>query len=263
MAIIGINGYAGVGKDLVGKIIQWLTARKAYPDFVEPRFEDFLKEYDGKDKVILYVDQGGPPLTSPFEIKKFAGKLKQVASLLTGIPIKMFEDQEFKKTNLGSEWSSYLPYESDAPWISEGETYEVPMTIRDLLQKLGTEGLRNGLHENTWVNALMADYKAYPNRAVAEFLALEGLPQSMNGGELEYPNWVITDTRFPNEAEAIKQRDGVILTITNPDVSPVNRHVSETALDGYPFDHVIVNDGKDLGTLIKSVEEFLIKFNFI
>ncbi len=263
MAIIGINGYAGVGKDLVGKIIQWLTARKAYPDFVEPRFEDFLKEYNGKDKIILYVDQGGPPLTSPFEIKKFAGKLKQVASLLTGIPIKMFEDQEFKKTNLGPEWNYSVALDRDTMLQEHKYWEEVPMTVRDFLQKLGTDGLRDGLHENTWVNALMADYKGYPNKAVAQFLALEGLPQSMNGGELEYPNWVITDTRFPNEAEAIKQRDGVILNITNPDVSPVNRHVSETALDGYSFDHVIVNDGKDLGTLIKSVEEFLIKFNFI
>lgn len=238
MAIIGINGYAGVGKDLVGKIIQWLTARKAYPNFVEPRFEDFLKEYDGKDKIILYVDQGGPPLTSPFEIKKFAGKLKQVASILTGIPIKMFEDQEFKKTNLGPEWNYSVALDRDTMLQEHKYWEEVPMTVRDFLQKLGTDGLRDGLHENTWVNALMADYTIKTN-------------------------WVITDTRFPNEAEAIKQRDGVILNITNPNVSPVNRHVSETALDGYPFDHVIVNDGKDLGTLIKSVEEFLIKFNFI
>jgi hypothetical protein len=239
MAIIGINGYASVGKDLVGKIIQWLTARKAYPNFVEPRFEDFLKEYDGKDKVILYVDQGGPPLTSPFEIKKFAGKLKQVASILTGITIKMFEDQEFKKTYLGSEWSTAIRKPGKRQdGLFGGELVIKPMSVRDLLQKLGTEALRNGLHENTWVNALMADYTIKTN-------------------------WVITDTRFPNEAEAIKQRDGIILTITNPDVSPVNRHVSETALDNYPFDHVIVNDGKDLGSLIKSVEEFLIKFNFI
>jgi hypothetical protein len=239
MAIIGINGYAGVGKDLVGKIIQWLTARKAYPNFVEPRFEDFLKEYDGKDKVILYVDQGGPPLTSPFEIKKFAGKLKQVASILTGITIKMFEDQEFKKTYLGSEWSTAIRKPGKRQdGLFGGELVIKPMSVRDLLQKLGTEALRNGLHENTWVNALMADYTIKTN-------------------------WVITDTRFPNEAEAIKQRDGIILTITNPDVSPVNRHVSETALDNYPFDYVIVNDGKDLGSLIKSVEEFLIKFNFI
>ena len=34
---------------------------------------------------------------SKWEIKKFAGKLKQIASLLTGIPIEKFEDQEFKK----------------------------------------------------------------------------------------------------------------------------------------------------------------------
>ncbi len=66
--IIGINGYAGSGKDTVGTILQQID----------------------KD--------------SHWEIKKWAGKLKQVAELLTGIPVEKFEDQEFKKTNLGKQW---------------------------------------------------------------------------------------------------------------------------------------------------------------
>ena len=64
--IIGINGKIGAGKDTVGTIIQGLllTSKK-----------------------------------KSFEIKKFAGKMKQIASLLTGIPVVKFEDQEFKETN--------------------------------------------------------------------------------------------------------------------------------------------------------------------
>ena len=68
--IIGISGYSGSGKDLVGTIIQEISLNK-------------------------------------WHIKKWAGKLKTIASILTGIPVENFEDQEFKKTLLGPESVSY------------------------------------------------------------------------------------------------------------------------------------------------------------
>jgi len=79
--IIGINGKIGSGKDTVGKIIQWLTK----------------PELDGQYIGFQTYDDATLERLSPFKIKKFAGKLKQTASLLTGIPIEMWEDQEFKK----------------------------------------------------------------------------------------------------------------------------------------------------------------------
>jgi hypothetical protein len=32
------------------------------------------------------------------------------------------------------------------------------MSVRKLLQKLGTEAMRDGLHTNVWCNALFSDY---------------------------------------------------------------------------------------------------------
>jgi hypothetical protein len=82
--LIGINGYAGSGKDTVGKIIQYLLSA-----FNGVNLEKILNKYEEYEWML--EEQ------SEWEIKKFAGKLKQVASLLTGIPIEKFEDQEFKK----------------------------------------------------------------------------------------------------------------------------------------------------------------------
>jgi len=113
--ILGINGKIGSGKDTVGKIIQHLTSE----------WED--EEFQDTDML---------DVRSNWEIKKFAGKLKQIASILTGIPVENFEDQEFKKLDMSPEWG---------------------MTYREFLQKLGTEAMREGLHTNVWVNALMAD----------------------------------------------------------------------------------------------------------
>lgn len=54
--------------------------------------------------------------------------------------------------------------------------------------------------------------------------------------------YVITDCRFPNEAEAIKNWGGAIWRITRAGVGPVNDHPSETSLDDYPWDREIRNN---------------------
>ena len=74
------------------------------------------------------------------------------------------------------------------------------MTYREFLQKLGTEAMRDGLHTNVWVNALFADY--IPHKKEGGFQRsvkdTNGIPYDFEY-EVEYPNWIITDMRFPNE----------------------------------------------------------------
>jgi hypothetical protein len=213
MAIIGVFGYAGSGKDTVGKLIQYNMSRSRIP------IEEVIEDYSNNE---WWMEE-----QSGWEIKKWAGKLKYIASIITGIPVEKFEDQEFKKTNLGPEWG---------------------MTVRDLLQKLGTEAMRDGLHKNVWVNALMADYKIHP----------EHFNDIANGRETGdgYPNWIITDTRFPNEAQAIKDKGGMVIKVDRPGVGPVNGHPSEDALKDYNFDYVIHNDGS-INDLDNKVVEFI------
>jgi hypothetical protein len=195
--IIGINGKIGSGKDTIGDIIQ---------------------------KICITND--GPE----FEVKKFAGKLKQIASLLTGIPVEKFEDQEFKKLDMNPEWG---------------------MTYREFLQRLGTEAMRDGLHENVWVNALFADYT-------------HGFPSVVTGKydeTIPYPNWIITDMRFPNELEAVKEKGGITIRVVRPG-TVIGNHPSETALDDAEFDYEIINDG-EIEDLIEKVKEILIKEQII
>jgi len=221
--IIGINGYSGSGKDTVGGLIQDL-----YPEM-------------------------------NWEIKKFAGKLKQIATILTGIKEEKFEDQEFKKTNLSYEW-----------WTTCDEGHQ-PMTVRDFLQKLGTDGLRTGLHPNVWVNALMSEYTRpvdldlflYANDYTEErdISNTEEIP--FFGEQLQdyfdkvrLPNWIITDTRFQNEAHAIKSKGGIVIRIERTGVKPINSHPSETGLDSWSFDHVIYNSS-DMANLKLQITNIL------
>lgn len=220
--IIALSGRIGSGKDTVGKMIQYLGAECSNKNDVHYRtFEEFLKRGQGDNQFQQWY-------SSDWEIKKFAGKLKQIASLLTGIPVEKFEDQEFKKTYLGPEWQNIV-------YNPPAEPYNELMTVRLFLQKLGTEAIRDGLHTNAWVNALFADYT-------------------------NEENWIITDCRFPNEAQAIKDRGGVVVKINRKDEETTARlHPSETALDNWEFDYVINNDG-DLNQLMEKVNQMLQHF---
>ena len=205
MAIIGINGKIGSGKDTVANIIKELSP-----------------EYG-------------------WENKKFAGKLKTIASILTGIPVEKFEIQQFKTTKLGKEW---------------GE-----MTVRDLLQKLGTEAMRDNLHEDVWINSLWADYKSYAGYPI--YGTTENNERVFLKYASLYPNWIITDTRFVNEADSIKQRNGILIRIKRDSGNTVgNSHPSETALDDYDkFDYEIDNNGT-FHELKEKVREILIKTGY-
>lgn len=227
MSIIGISGRINSGKDTVGRIIQYLDAKSKnerekeiapklfLPDVEYPTFEDWCKprlHESGYDigHLSMYKIH-----SNSWVIKKFAGKLKQIATILTGIPIEKFEDQEFKKTEMSEEWS----------------INGIPMTVRKFLQKLGTDAVRDGLHNNTWVNALFTDYKD--------------------------DNWIITDLRFPNEFAVLKRKDALLIRVVRPGLKYAD-HISETALDSYVFDEEIVNDGS-IDDLIDKVKEVMMR----
>jgi len=190
MSIIAISGRISSGKDTVGKIIQWLT---------KPELDGSYIGFQTYDDVTL-------ERLSNWKIKKFAGKLKIIASLLTGISVEKFEDQEFKKVILGKEWGTVKHNPLNAIPAFEDVQFNHLMSVRELLQKLGTEAMRNGLHTNVWVNALFADYT--PTDSNWNDSLLKHKPENML-----YPNWIITDMRFPNEFQAVKDRGGITIRI--------------------------------------------------
>lgn len=280
--IIGINGYSGSGKDTIGKLIQILTCPKI-PDNYDVL--ELITFYDTQHEWWLEEESG-------WEIKKWAGKLKTIASLLTGIPIRKFEDQEFKKSYLPEQWNYWtVSVISDGNkllfqqgrFVSKAEAEEyIPllkqnyeglqleyvvgmqqMTVRQFLQELGTDACRNGLHPNTWVNALMADYKSEYEVIYDSQKTSNPLPVKEPTNELgQNPNWIITDTRFPNEAQAIKDAGGIVIRVDRPGVRAINAHPSETGLDNWDFDHKIMN-GSDLVSLMFSVNTILKKQNLL
>jgi hypothetical protein len=240
MAILAINGRINSGKDTVGKIIQFFLNTKGNWD--KEHWDSFTK---------LPIEGVGFNWQDYWEIKKFATKVKEIATLITGIPIEKFEDQDFKNTFLDTHWNKEV-FENKTSIDKNNNAYNKsiikPMTVREMLQIIGTDALRNNLHPDTWVNALMCDY----------------IPYSINSGDYKKyeSNWIITDLRFPNEMQAVKANGGITIKVIRPNDKdiPLDLHPSETALDDAEFDYEIVNDGT-IEDLRDKVEGIILHIN--
>jgi predicted XRE-type DNA-binding protein len=159
MSIIGISGKIGSGKDTVGEIIQYLTTQKLYDDSNSEdwTFQEFIQE-----ESLLEL--------SRWEIKKFAGTLKDIVCLLIGCTRENLEDQEFKNKELGEEWWYYKNgnniYAVDIykeHYLKKGFEYItnsilIKPTPRFLLQLTGTQAGREIIHPNIWCNSLFSNY---------------------------------------------------------------------------------------------------------
>ena len=102
------------------------------------------------------------------------------------------------------------------------ETAKARPEVRRLLQRLGTEGGREVLGDNVWIDAAFARI---------ENLLDAGAPV------------VVTDVRFTNEAEAIVKAGGQVMRIEREALPPSgDMHPSETELDDWTgFSRIVPN----------------------
>lgn len=198
--IIAISGRINSGKDTIGRIIQYLTSVRNY--------DKTFKEWEEISKTTGRYYAG----YSNWQIKKFADKLKDIVCILLNCTKEQLEDREFKEKELGEEWW-YWKENITCKIIKPYTGYEIndynliKLTPRLLLQLLGTDCGRNIIHPNIWVNALFADYK------VKWVPTGDSVAEEDVSLEKKYPNWIITDMRFPNEMEAVKKRGGITIRV--------------------------------------------------
>lgn len=106
-------------------------------------------------------------------------------------------------------------------------------TPRYAMQTLGTEWGRNTLSDTLWIDVCMNKVNSALHR---------------HGTSV-----VVSDVRFPNEAEAIRAAGGKIIQILRaggPGIQD-NQHVSENGIPQHMIDTIIINDG--------SLEDFKIQ----
>ena len=122
--------------------------------------------------------------------------------------------------------------------IAAGETLDdlkrSDPSVRRWLQDVGLTA-RDVMGDDVWIRS-----------------ALEGLSPD--------EQYVITDVRFSNEVEAIREKGGILVRMERPGVGPANNHPSETELADYQeWDIVVNNDGAldDLGEVANVIADNL------
>lgn len=273
--IIGISGKAQSGKDTTASLIQWLMGKRTPPlPLVIDNYDAFLQQ-EPTWKVAY----------SGWEIRKFFDKPKEMAAILIGCTVEELESGSFKE-RLMLEWG---------------------MTPRSILQLLGDK--LKQIHPRAVINSLMSDYKiigGYKTEGTAikgmEFTLKDGsksvvetdipMPQ-LDKDNSVYPNWIVPDVRFPEEARAIKDRGGIVIRIhrnvnqrmplrwrefekiaehgnffeymkaVHPETYKTMYHESEIALDNYHGFNASITNNSTLEELEKQIEVILLKHKLL
>jgi hypothetical protein len=112
--------------------------------------------------------------------------------------------------------------------------------LSDLIHRRGWEGAK----EHPEVRAYLQDLGV----AVREHLAEDAWISPVMAEAATYRDSVVTDVRFPNEAEAIRAAGGFIVRVNRPYLPDLDGHVSEHAWRSVTPDAVLANSS-DLGAL--------------
>jgi hypothetical protein len=201
----------------------------------------------GKDTIADYLVN-----IHQFRRESFANTLKDAVAAVFGWDREMLEG----RTRQSREWREKVD-----PWWAE--RLGMPdLTPRWVLQYWGTEVVRKGFHDNTWIASLENKLRKSEDDVV------------------------ISDCRFPNEIAAIKRAGGIVVRVhrgPDPEWYPLaqtvnsgsqninwmtskialekfNIHASETAWVGTQFDAVLDNNSSmdDLYQQITSLVQDLL-----
>lgn len=225
--LIAISGVRYSGKDEVAKILQYcLSVPKIFRQY-------WLYKLIGKI------------IPKKWKIIAFADPLKKMLAILLNISVEKFNDRAFKEDvciDLNTLDYSLSAFTKDKHLLSDSKFTKMTkelnldilnydLTIRQLMQYFGTNVIRTFFGENVWINSTLR----HASRRT-----------------------IISDCRFINEAQAIKDKDGTIIYVERPGIG-FGQHQSEKEmwqmLKKGIYDQVITNDGnlEDLFNKIKNL----------
>jgi len=157
------------------------------------------------------------------EKKSFAGKLKEITAIISGLDLELMYTQEGKNIMVPS----------------------FGLTVGQMQQKIGTEVMRDNFDKDVWVKALLNSYTYKKDVWIIEDVRFENEAEAIR----KMPQNVIF--RLNGDPAGINKN-------STRDLS----HPSETSLDDYEhFDLVIDNSIQDISKLEILAEGFAEKFS--
>ncbi len=178
------------------------------------------KKQTGKDTASAMAIEMLQTANKKVGVTAFAEVLKNIAIDALGLDRDLvYGSNEDKETLTHIIWDNFplkIRFKYRKAWYMPLRTGF--MTIREVLQVMGTDIFRVMFEYDIWANSpFRRDWS-------------------------EYDVVFITDCRFPNEKKVTEERDGIVVRITR-ETGFVDNHPSEIALDGVTFGTFYNNEG--------------------
>jgi len=199
------------------------------------------RKQSGKTTSAEFLERYFNGAIEPFngaKIYNFADPLKQdICMGILGLTYDQCYGEDIHKNTLTSiRWRDMPEY--NISWTYRKD-YDISgfMTARQVMQKIGTNIFRQIKHD-VWSSAIINKIKRES-------------PQLA----------IIADCRFPNEVQAVKEADGIVIKLTR---NPYNSdHESETALDevnyaNHNFNLVVYNESISIPEQNQTILRFLV-----
>ena len=156
----------------------------------------------GKNTVSALLKEKVTEKNIPFLSYEFGWPVKRAASEMFNIPLRHFYNRK-QKEQINEFWG---------------------MSPRYMMQMLGTEGGRDLFREDIWIQHMLYYYE--------------------NSSCYENPNsvFIVSDVRFPNEAETISEMGGVNILVRRKNSEEAPSHKSEYFIENLPYDYVLNNN---------------------
>lgn len=256
--LIGIAGLAGSGKDTTALLMIEELSRRGY-GFSRYAFADPIRIFANLAfgypmKQMLDRDTKEVPVKVKYSRRELRENIvSETVYLLnkyienSGASIQDIEGVVTRRLNMPLAISGKVVYEKMADHLIDNilgvfqykpnlfvrlfelvtrkDNVRFYLSPRTLTQKIGTEYFRNIVNKSFWT-------------AIAPRHEI-----------------IVTDVRFPEEERFIKDNDGVLLSVYNTNIDPIQEssHESEQYINSIKADMVIVNDGESMELLRQAV----------
>lgn len=230
---IGLHGYAGSGKDTVAKALRLMLS------YNWNSFDEFRITWENEAFKMHYATFGVAPEDDICYCIAFADQLKQICSVMFGIPVEKFY---YNKENAwicitdDFKYTERQPLQSDI--ITAEEYYYQNNSFNNEKQKRKWMSLREVL---VYIGTYVCQ------REVNKHCFLNGVSNTINlinarNRNLKYV--ICTDVRFYHELEFIKKHNGVNIDIIRDNINQLD-NVAEHNFDYDEdvFDFTLYNDG--------------------
>ena len=230
---IGLNGFAGAGKDTVAKMLKTILGHKW--NSLEECKSFYQQTYIDPTWTATYHVNSLDPDNKSVLCIAYADQLKKICSDIFGIPFERFYENKSNAWVCINDKFQYTEIKPASAYIISAEDFyynpdnyknnseKYWMSLRSILVYVGTYVLQKDINKNVFVNIVH-------NSIIQE---------TQNNPELQYI--IITDNRFSHELNYIREQKGITITITRDSIEQLDNIAEHELDDEQDYDFYIDN----------------------